>query len=78
MDKITKALQKLTVKEKKRIKMVIEALNSGDSNGLDIKKLRDRQDIFRIRVRENRIIYRNYNKKIKILSISRRDENTYR
>jgi len=39
MDKIDKAIQKLTKKEKKWIKEVVKALRSGRFDNLDIKKL---------------------------------------
>ena len=79
MDKITKALQKLSDKERQKIKLVLSKLLAGDTNGLDIKKLKDRSDIFRVRVGDLRIIYRtDLKEKIVVLAIARRNEKTYK
>lgn len=78
MDKIEKALAKLSEKERKKIKQALEKLFSGDAKGLDIKRLKDRSDIFRLRVGDLRIIYRVVKDKIFVLAISRRNEKTYR
>lgn len=77
MDKIAKALAKLSDKERLRIKQALEKLFSKKVVGLDIKKLKDRDDIFRLRVGDLRIIYRVKQNKIFILAISRRSEKTY-
>lgn len=79
MDKITKALQKLSDKERQKIKLVLSKLLAEDTNGLDIKKLKDRSDIFRVRVGDLRIIYRtDLKEKIVVLAIARRNEKTYK
>ena len=78
MDQIQKALAKLSEKERKKIKQALEKLFSDDVKGLNIKKLKDRSDIFRLRVGDLRIIYRANENKISILAISRRNENTYK
>jgi len=58
MDKITKALKKLTAGEKEIVKEILTKIDSLDFNGLDIKKLKGRQDIYRVRKGKIRIIYR--------------------
>ena len=79
MDKIEKALQKLTQKERGRVKDILKRLFSGNVRGLDIKKLKAREDIFRVRKSDIRIIYQvTLDKKIVILTIERRHEDTYR
>lgn len=79
MDKIEKALKKLSDKERQKIKIVLSKLISGKTANLDIKKLKDRSDIFRLRVGDLRIIYRLDSKeKIQVLSIGRRNEKTYK
>lgn len=79
MDKITKALQKLSPKERHKVKKVLSRLLTGNTGGLDIKKLKDRSDIFRLRIGNLRIIYQTDPKeKIIILTIARRNENTYK
>jgi mRNA-degrading endonuclease RelE of RelBE toxin-antitoxin system len=78
MDKIKKALRKLTTKERERVKEILKQLNSRHTDGLDIKKLKGRDDIFRARKSDIRIIYRVADGKIFILAIERRDEKTYK
>ena len=79
MDKIQKALQKFTQKERALIQSLLEKLDSGNTKGLDIKKLKGRNDIFRVRKGNMRIIYRLDGKgKISVLAIERRREDTYK
>ena len=79
MDKIQKALQKFTQKERALIQSLLEKLDSGNTKGLDIKKLKGRNDIFRVRKGDMRIIYRlNGREKILVLAIERRREDTYK
>lgn len=78
MDKIDKALQKFSAKERKQIKQVLNRLYSKRFQGLDIKKLKAREDIFRVRKGDLRIIYRLDNDDIFILAIDRRREDTYK
>ncbi len=79
MDKIKKALQKLTPKERKWVKEILRQLDAGQKMNLDIKKLKGRDDIFRVRKGDIRIIYRvDANGKLFILTIEKRKENTYK
>ncbi len=78
MDKIQKALNKLTPKERGVIKFVLQKIKGHDLNNLDIKKLKGRDDIFRICKGKLRIIYRqDKNNGIFLISIDRRSDNTY-
>ncbi len=78
MDKIEKALRKLSPKERERVKQILEALARGDFAKLDIKKLKGRDDIFRARKGEIRILYRTEKGKIFLLTIERRNDTTYK
>lgn len=78
MDKIEKALKKLSGKERKKLKEILERLKSNNLIGLDIKKLKNRSDIFRVRSGDLRIIYLKTNDKINILAIEHRNEKTYK
>ena len=78
MDKVDKALNKLVPKEKERIKNIIKALQSGRFDNLDIKKLKGREDIFRIRSGNLRIIYQIRDGKVFILKLGYKKENTYK
>lgn len=78
MDKINKALNKLTAKEKERVKNIIKALQSGRFDRLDVKKLKGRMDIFRVKKGDLRVIYQINNNQVFILQIGRRKETTYK
>ena len=78
MDKIDKALKLLNQKERKVIKEILAQLEAGSFENLDIQKLKERSDIFRVRKGKLRIIYRLNNKQFNILSIERRSDNTYK
>lgn len=78
MDKIRKALQKLSSKERERIKDALRRLNAEELEGLDIKKLKGRTDIFRVRIGDLRVIYQQLKGDIVILRIDRRKEDTYK
>lgn len=78
MDKIEKALRRLSVDERQRVKEILGQLASENLKGLDIQKLKGREDIFRVRKGNIRIIYRIAGGSIFILAIERRSEKTYR
>lgn len=78
MDKISKALKKLTDKECETVKYILSKLNRGETKEFDIKKLKGRNDIFRIRKGDIRIIYRVDKEQVYLLAIERRNENTYK
>ena len=77
MDAIKKALKKLSAKERSRVKEILAKLASGKTQGLDIKKLQGRDDIFRVRKGDIRIVYRKSGKGFSVLLIERRSEKTY-
>lgn len=77
MDKISKALGKLTPKTKEHIKKIVIALQSGRFDNLDIKKLKGQTNIFRLRKGNIRIIYQIRNNDLSILKIEQRKETTY-
>lgn len=79
MDKIKKALKKLSERERETIKQVLASLVTGNTKGLDVKKLKGRADIFRIRKGNIRIIYRKGNgNEVFVLRIDRRREDMYK
>jgi len=78
MDKIDKALNELIFKEKGRIKNIIKALQLGRFDNLDIKKLKGFRDVFRVRKGRLRIVYQLLGRKIIILKIDKRKEDTYK
>jgi len=78
MDKIEKALNKLSVEEKKKLKDILIQIDKKNFQNLDLKKLKNKDNIFRVRKGTMRIIFYMNNNSIKILSIERRSSKTYR
>jgi len=78
VDKIEKALKKLTEKERKMIKSVLMRIQNEKAKDLDVKKLKGRDDIFRARKGRIRVVFRKSNENISILSIERRSDKTYK
>ncbi|MDP3985819.1 MAG: type II toxin-antitoxin system RelE/ParE family toxin [Candidatus Veblenbacteria bacterium] len=78
MDKIAKALARLSKPEQAIVKVILRRLLANDLVGLDMKKLKGQRDIYRVRKGDIRIIYRLAAKsEIYILAIERRSETTY-
>lgn len=79
MDKIAKALEKFNTDERNKIKTMLFKINRGVFGGLDVKKLKGHDNIFRVRKGKIRIIYRidQKNNNIYILTVERRSDNTY-
>jgi len=75
---IEKFLNKLSPKERGIVKDLLVAVLANEVDHLDVKKLRDRDDIYRVRKGRMRIIYRLFEGKVIILLIERRSDNTYR
>ena len=78
MDRIKKALSKLNLKEKQKIKEILLQVNKGNFQNLDTKKLKGNNNIFRVRKGGIRIIFRKINNSIKVLVIERRGSKTYK
>ena len=78
MDKIEKELLKLSSKERAQVREILEKILRKDVRGLELKKLKARKDIFRVRKGSIRIIYRDNNGAISILAIERRSDNMYK
>ena len=79
MDKIEKLLDKLSGGEKKKVKSVLKQIKKGGFKGLDVKKLKGRNDIYRARSGSMRIIFHKLkDRSIKILAVERRSSKTYK
>lgn len=78
MDKVGKALKKLSAREQTLVKEILKKIDSNDLRGLDIKKLKGGKNIFRARKGTIRIIYQIKEENIFILAIERRSEKTYK
>ena len=78
VDKIQKALNKLSAKERKKIKKVLQDVSKGNLTTYNIKKLKGRKDIYRIRAGNIRIIFRvDSDHDTYLLAVERRSDTTY-
>ncbi len=77
MDRISKALEKLTPKERKAIKEILIQIEKGRLQNLDIKKLKIKNNVFRVRKGSLRIIFYKLNSSTRVLTIERRVSKTY-
>lgn len=77
VDKIQKALNKFSNKEKSLVKNLLKKIKTSEVKGLDIKKLKGYDNIFRIKKGKIRIIYRTEKENIFILTIEKRSKKTY-
>ncbi|MFH1631743.1 MAG: type II toxin-antitoxin system RelE/ParE family toxin [bacterium] len=77
MDKVKKLLRKVRKKERDKLKKLIEQLIAGDLAGLKIKKIKSLQ-CYRVRAGRFRVFFQVSNKKVIILNIKLRNEETYK
>jgi mRNA-degrading endonuclease RelE of RelBE toxin-antitoxin system len=79
MDRISKALQKLSPKEREELKSLLERVKRNELADLDVKKLKGKNNIFRARKGRIRVIFaKQEDGNINILAVERRSDNTYR
>lgn len=78
VDKITKELKKYSPKEKNWVKVILKKIKEQDFLDLEIKKLKTKKRIYRVRKGNIRIIFRKFDNKIFIISVERRSDNTYK
>lgn len=78
VDKIVKVLNKLSDKERQKVKEILIKIKANNYSQLDLKKLKGRDDVYRVRKGKLRIIFLNQDGNIKILVIERRSEITYK
>lgn len=78
MGRIDKFLKRLLPEERERVISCLEDILSGNFSNLDIKKLKGQMYFYRVRLGGIRIIFTKQKNKIKIITIERRSDNTYR
>ncbi|MEK9130483.1 MAG: hypothetical protein AAB526_03775 [Patescibacteria group bacterium] len=79
MNKIAKALQKLSLKERKLIKNILLKIKADSLSGFDLKKLKNCDNIFRVRKGKLRIIFKKeVSGQCFILTVERRSDKTYK
>ena len=77
-DKIKKLLAKLSQQERNLVKLLILRIIMDDTLGLDIKKLKGPNNLFRVRKNRIRIVYSKENDKVLIIKIDFQNEKTYK
>lgn len=79
VDRMTKNLKKFSKSERDNILELMGRIQTNDLVGMDIKKLRDRTDAFRVRKGNIRIIFRKIEQGVnRIIAVERRSESTYK
>ncbi|MFZ2682285.1 MAG: type II toxin-antitoxin system RelE/ParE family toxin [Patescibacteria group bacterium] len=78
VDRIRKILRQLLPKDLKRLQEVVQKVHDNDVIGLDVKKLEGRDDVYRVRKGDFRIIFQRVpGKENLIIAIERRSDTTY-
>lgn len=78
MDRITKALRKLTKADRTRYERIIRDVVEDRLAGYDVVKLVGRDDVFRLRSGQMRVIFRKRpGQGNEIIALERRSERTY-
>lgn len=77
MDQIKKFLKKVNKRDYLYIATVIELLLARDYGNLKVRRLKGYENIFRVRVGNNRIIFFDDGSEVIIKAIRKRDESTY-
>ena len=77
MDRVQKFILKLSKHEREIILDIIERIQKGDIEGLDVRKLKGRDHEFRIRKGDIRIIIRRKEDGLDVTDIQRRGSKTY-
>jgi mRNA-degrading endonuclease RelE of RelBE toxin-antitoxin system len=79
MDRLAKELQKLSKKELERVLIVLQKLQLGQVDSLQVKSLKGRDEVYRARVGRFRVVY-SVSKEgtLNVLAVRKRDEKTYR
>ncbi len=78
-DKISKLLAKLQPKQRDLLLVVLQKLRQGETQGLDIKQLKNQPGIMRVRIGDYRIICSvQSDGSLNVISLSRRTSQTYK
>lgn len=78
VNRMQKNLQKFSQEDRDRLLYLMKRIQQNDLSEMDIKKLKDRSDAFRVRKGDFRIIFRKVNQGTNIIiAIERRSESTY-
>ena len=79
VDRMTKNLRKFSKSERDQILETMRRILLNDLTGMDVKKLKDRDDGFRVRKGDFRVIFRKVDQGTNIIiAVERRSESTYK
>ncbi|MFH1405194.1 MAG: type II toxin-antitoxin system RelE/ParE family toxin [Patescibacteria group bacterium] len=78
MGKLKRLLKRLSKSEQKQTILFLEKLEQGEFDGLDIKRLKGKQDIFRLRKGKLRVIFYFQENEFRLISIEHGSDKTYR
>ena len=78
MDSIEKTLKKLTAKQRRELSDLLNQIQMGQLENLDVKKLVGKEYVYRVRKGDLRIIFERQKDKIHILALERRSTTTYK
>jgi len=78
MDRIEKFLKKVNRKEKEILRDTMKHIYAKEFNMLSIKKIEGYDRCYRVRKGEFRLIFYMKNDCVRIISVDRKDDNTYR
>lgn len=78
MDEIRKQFLRLTPELKERFAVIFRRIEHGDIEGFDVRRLRGKEDMYRIRIGVWRIAFKRVGGVNVITRFERRNESTYR
>jgi mRNA-degrading endonuclease RelE of RelBE toxin-antitoxin system len=79
VDRMTKNLRKFSKRERVQILQVMRQIKLNYFTGLEIKKLKDREGVYRVRKGDFRIIFYKVDQGMNIIiAVERRSESTYK
>lgn len=78
MDRIFKFLSKRKKKDRLLLIDALDLIVNGQTNGLDIKKLKGKNNHFRVRVSRFRIIFKKVGSDSFVMKIDERNDRTYK
>lgn len=78
VDRLQKNLNRLSQREAQALARIMQTIELGSLVGLDVKKLKGRDDVFRVRFGKHRLILKKADDHWIILAVERRTDNTYR
>ena len=78
MKNIDKFIDKLNSKDKIKVLGIIEQIKKGEISGFNIKKLKGKDNFYRVRKMQFRFIYEvSADNSLHVIDVSRKDDNTY-